>query len=172
MHHAHHTLSLIHSPTPTPTPTQTLITIPGVQSSQLLVSFLTDTSDPTLFLPDSVSDKAGKMIKSMPSMLKREKGQHMEEFLQTLVEKAEFPAPQASPQTVAELTAAVETMKENEERYLQEVEEDLSESETNRPKPWLKQVSLGEPLELSGVMDLLVYMGEWTNWGGGCGLMP
>jgi len=91
-------------------------------------------------------------------MLKREKGQHMEEFLQTLVEKAEFPAPQASPQTVAELTAAVETMKENEERYLQEVEEDLSESETNRPKPWLKQVSLGEPLELSGVMDLLVYM--------------
>ena len=76
-----------------------------------------------------------------------QKGQHMEEFLQSLVEMVKYPAPQAkyamshhqtslaalgynthllmyvclvpSPQTVTELTAAVETNKETVERYLQ-----------------------------------------------------
>ena len=52
--HSHpHTLT-------SPLHTQALISLPGVQSSQLVASFLTDSSDPTLFIPDSVSDKAGR----------------------------------------------------------------------------------------------------------------
>lgn len=47
----------------------TLITYPGVQDSQILASFLSSTSDPSLFLPDSVT---GKMKKAVPSMLKKE----------------------------------------------------------------------------------------------------
>ena len=50
-----------------PHPTQALISLPGVQSSQLLASFLTDSSDPTLFIPDSVSDKAGRQPLSISS---------------------------------------------------------------------------------------------------------
>ena len=46
-----------------------LITYHGVQDSQILASFLSASSDPSLFLPDSVTDK---MMKVVPSMLKRE----------------------------------------------------------------------------------------------------
>ena len=48
---------------------QALIAIPGVQESQVLASFLSESSDPSLFMPDSVGDKAGKMIKSVPNIL-------------------------------------------------------------------------------------------------------
>ena len=51
---------------------QALIAIPGVQQSQILASFLTESSDPSLFMPDTVGDRAGKMIKSVPSMLRKE----------------------------------------------------------------------------------------------------
>ena len=43
--------------------------IPGVQESKVMASFLSESSDPSLFMPDSVGDKAGKMIKSVPNML-------------------------------------------------------------------------------------------------------
>ena len=36
---------------------------------QVMASFLTESSDPSLFMPDSVGDKAGKMIKSVPNIL-------------------------------------------------------------------------------------------------------
>lgn len=51
---------------------QALIAIPGVHQSQILASFLTESSDPALFMPDTVGDKAGKMIKSVPSMLRKD----------------------------------------------------------------------------------------------------
>ena len=51
---------------------QLLIAIPGVQESQVLASFLTESSDPSLFMPDTVGDRAGKMIKSVPNMLRKE----------------------------------------------------------------------------------------------------
>lgn len=51
---------------------QNIIGLPGVRESQILCSFLSDSSDPSLFLPDSMGDKAEKMIKSVPNMLKRE----------------------------------------------------------------------------------------------------
>ena len=64
-----HTLILTPSSSHPHTPhlTQALISLPGVQSSQLLASFLTDSSDPTLFIPDSVSDKAGRQPLSISS---------------------------------------------------------------------------------------------------------
>ncbi len=40
-----------------------------VQRSRLLSSFLSPHSDPSLFLPDSVT---GKMMKAVPNMLKRD----------------------------------------------------------------------------------------------------
>ena len=42
---------------------------PGIQNSLILASFLSPHSDPSLFLPETV---AGKMIKAVPSMLKRD----------------------------------------------------------------------------------------------------
>ncbi len=46
-----------------------LITYEGVLDSQILSSFLSSSSDPSLFLPDSMT---GKMIKAVPSILKRD----------------------------------------------------------------------------------------------------
>lgn len=39
---------------------QELIETPGVREGQVLASFLDESSDPTLFMPDSVGDKAGE----------------------------------------------------------------------------------------------------------------
>ena len=47
----------------------TLITHYAVQDSQILASFLSADSDPSLFLPDTVTDK---MKKAVPNMLKRD----------------------------------------------------------------------------------------------------
>ena len=41
----------------------------GVQNSQILANFLSNDYDPSLFLPKTV---AGKMIKAVPSILKRD----------------------------------------------------------------------------------------------------
>ena len=51
---------------------QNLIGLPGVRESQILSTFLSNSSDPSLFLPETVGNKAGKMIKSVPGRLKRE----------------------------------------------------------------------------------------------------
>ena len=51
---------------------QSLIAIPGVQQSQVLASFLSESSDPSLFMPDTVGDIAGRMIKSVPSILRKD----------------------------------------------------------------------------------------------------
>lgn len=39
---------------------ETLISTPGVKDGQVLASFLSELSDPTLFMPDTVGDKAGE----------------------------------------------------------------------------------------------------------------
>ncbi len=38
---------------------QELIDTPGVREGQVLASFLDESADPTLFMPDTVGDKAG-----------------------------------------------------------------------------------------------------------------
>ena len=47
----------------------TLVTCHGIGDSQILTSFLSPDSDPSLFLPESMTEK---MIKAVPSMLKRD----------------------------------------------------------------------------------------------------
>ena len=39
-----------------------VIKLPRIQNSQLLASFLKDTSDPTLFMPDSMGERAGEWV--------------------------------------------------------------------------------------------------------------
>ncbi|OQR70767.1 sorting nexin-14-like [Tropilaelaps mercedesae] len=66
---------------------QELLTLPGLRGSQLVYSFLKMSNEFTgSFLPDV---KLGKMIRNVPRKLVREKGQHLEEFLQTFLASTE-----------------------------------------------------------------------------------
>ncbi|XP_022648046.1 sorting nexin-14-like isoform X3 [Varroa destructor] len=66
---------------------QELLTLPGLRGSQLVYNFLKMNNEFTgSFLPDV---KLGKMIRNVPRKLVREKGQHLEEFLQTFLASTE-----------------------------------------------------------------------------------
>lgn len=47
---------------------QALISTPGVKDGQVLASFLSDLSDPTLFMPDTVGDIAGQCMCDLMSV--------------------------------------------------------------------------------------------------------
>jgi hypothetical protein len=136
-----------------------LVELPLVRSSQLLTSFLSDTSDPALFMPDSMGERAGKMIKSVPVPgRKKEKGLLLTDLLQRLVQASEVPAPQPSGEAIQKVATATREWQGKTEVYQRQLEEDLSHSQTTCSKPWLQRVQLPESLELSGVMDLVIYM--------------
>ncbi|KFM77680.1 Sorting nexin-14, partial [Stegodyphus mimosarum] len=70
---------------------QTLLTLPALQGSELLFQFLkSPTPFTTSFLPDI---KIGKMIKTVPMKLMKEKGQHLLPFLQAFVASTEAAKP-------------------------------------------------------------------------------
>ncbi|XP_070579671.1 sorting nexin-14-like isoform X2 [Ptychodera flava] len=70
---------------------QTLLTKPVLRGSDLLYSFLT-TKDEFVakFLPDV---NFGKMLKSVPNRILKERGQYLEPFLQSFVTSTEAPKP-------------------------------------------------------------------------------
>ncbi|CAN8005083.1 unnamed protein product [Ixodes hexagonus] len=70
---------------------QDLLTVPPLRSSELLYSFLRLDAEEftTSFLPDI---RLGKMIRTVPMRLVKEKGQHLDPFLQTFLASTQ-PAP-------------------------------------------------------------------------------
>ncbi|KAK6170027.1 hypothetical protein SNE40_018516 [Patella caerulea] len=73
---------------------QKLLTKPNLKGSELLYSFLTSQSEfNTSFLPDI---NIGKFVKSMPMKLVKEKGQHLDPFLQAFSLSTEAPKPRSS----------------------------------------------------------------------------
>ncbi|CAL1295601.1 unnamed protein product [Larinioides sclopetarius] len=73
---------------------QTLLTLPALQGSELLFQFLkSPTPFTTSFLPDI---KLGKMIKTVPMKLMKEKGQHLVPFLQAFIASTEAAKPKPS----------------------------------------------------------------------------
>ncbi len=70
---------------------QILLTKPTLRSSELLYSFLTSECEfTTSFLPDI---SLGKIVKSGAMKLVKEKGQHLDPFLQTLLTSTESSKP-------------------------------------------------------------------------------
>ncbi|XP_054719236.1 sorting nexin-14-like [Uloborus diversus] len=73
---------------------QTLLTLPALQGSELLFQFLKSPIPFTSsFLPDI---KLGKMIKTVPMKLIKEKGQHLLPFLQAFIASTEAAKPKPS----------------------------------------------------------------------------
>ncbi|XP_041362664.1 sorting nexin-14-like isoform X2 [Gigantopelta aegis] len=70
---------------------QKLLTKPHLKGSQLLFRFLTSQDEfTTSFLPDI---NLGKIVKSMPMKLVKEKGQHLDPFLLAFMTSTEAPKP-------------------------------------------------------------------------------
>ncbi|KAG8196176.1 hypothetical protein JTE90_007905 [Oedothorax gibbosus] len=80
---------------------QTLLTLPALQGSELLFQFLkSPTPFTTSFLPDI---KLGKMIKTVPMKLMKEKGQHLIPFLQAFIASTEAAKPKPSKDMLKEM---------------------------------------------------------------------
>lgn len=80
---------------------QTLLTLPALQGSELLFQFLkSPTPFTTSFLPDI---KLGKMIKTVPMKLLKEKGQHLLPFLQAFIASTEAAKPKPSKEQLKDV---------------------------------------------------------------------
>ncbi|XP_064382621.1 sorting nexin-14-like [Halichondria panicea] len=131
---------------------QELIETPGVREGQVLASFLDESSDPTLFMPDTVGDKAGKVINSVTNIFKNEKGPYVEELLQSLLQMIEHPQ---TPPSSDDMNVTGGTNRESSSRYVEQQCEDMSNQET---KPWHKPPSLGTSVQIDSLMDLVVML--------------
>ncbi|GAB1606612.1 sorting nexin-14-like isoform X2 [Argonauta hians] len=70
---------------------QKLVAIPQLRGSELLYYFLTSKDELTSsFLPDI---NIGKIVKSVPMKLLKERGQHIDTFLQSFLQSTEAPKP-------------------------------------------------------------------------------
>nr|XP_057946128.1 sorting nexin-14-like isoform X5 [Doryrhamphus excisus] len=76
---------------------QKLLQHPELSNSQLLADFLSPHSVESQFLDKMLPDvNLGKIIKSVPSKLIKEKGQHLEPFIQSFFNSCESPKPKPS----------------------------------------------------------------------------
>ncbi|XP_064637730.1 sorting nexin-14-like isoform X3 [Lineus longissimus] len=73
---------------------QALLTKPTLKGSEMLFNFLTSDNElTTSFLPDL---NLGKMFRSVPIKLQKERGQHLEPFLTSFVTSCDAPKPRPS----------------------------------------------------------------------------
>ncbi|XP_046907015.1 sorting nexin-14-like isoform X2 [Hypomesus transpacificus] len=135
---------------------QKLLQHPELSNSQLLADFLSPHSMESQFLDKMLPDvNLGKIIKSVPSKLIKEKGQHLEPFLQSFFNSCESPKPKPSR---PELTILSPT-SENDKKLFNEVfKNNANRSETAEKRH--NQNYFMEMITVEGVYDYLMYVGR------------
>ncbi|XP_077476701.1 sorting nexin-14 isoform X4 [Stigmatopora argus] len=135
---------------------QKLLQHPELSNSQLLADFLSPHSMESQFLDKMLPDvNLGKIIKSVPSKLIKEKGQHLEPFIQSYFNSCESPKPKPSR---PELTILSPT-SENDKKLFN----DLFKNNANRSEMAEKRHNQNyfmEILTVEGVYDYLMYVGR------------
>uniref|UniRef100_UPI0037E969CE sorting nexin-14-like isoform X5 n=1 Tax=Semicossyphus pulcher TaxID=241346 RepID=UPI0037E969CE len=135
---------------------QKLLQHPELSNSQLLADFLSPHSMESQFLDKMLPDvNLGKIIKSVPSKLIKEKGQHLEPFIQSFFNSCESPKPKPSR---PELTILSPT-SENDKKLFN----DLFKNNANRSELTEKRFNQNyfmEMITVEGVYDYLMYMGR------------
>ncbi|XP_075874099.1 sorting nexin-14-like isoform X5 [Nelusetta ayraudi] len=135
---------------------QKLLQHPELSNSQLLADFLSPHSVESQFLDKMLPDvNLGKIIKSVPSKLIKEKGQHLEPFIQSFFNSCESPKPKPSR---PELTILSPT-SENDKKLFN----DLFKNNANRSDVAEKRHNQNYFLEMitvEGVYDYLMYVGR------------
>ncbi|XP_044144605.1 sorting nexin-14 isoform X5 [Bufo gargarizans] len=135
---------------------QKLLQHPELSNSQLLADFLSPNSLETQFHDKILPDvNLGKMIKSVPGKLIKEKGQHLEPFIMNFINSCESPKPKPSR---PELTILSPT-SENDKKLFN----DLFKNNANRSENIERrhnQNCFMEVMTVEGVYDYLMYVGR------------
>uniref|UniRef100_A0A8C3ARV4 Sorting nexin 14 n=1 Tax=Cyclopterus lumpus TaxID=8103 RepID=A0A8C3ARV4_CYCLU len=133
---------------------QKLLQHPELSNSQLLADFLSPYSMESQFLDKMLPDvNLGKIIKSVPSKLIKEKGQHLEPFIQSFFNSCESPKPKPSR---PELTILSPT-SENDKKLFN----DLFKNNANRSEMTEKRHNQNyfmEMITVEGLYDYLMFL--------------
>ncbi|KAM7026979.1 sorting nexin-14 isoform 6-T6 [Passerculus sandwichensis] len=135
---------------------QKLLQHPELSNSQLLADFLSPNGGETQFLDKMLPDvNLGKIIKSVPGKLMKEKGQHLEPFIMNFINSCESPKPKPSR---PELTILSPTSENNKKLF-----NDLFKNNANRSENTERRQNQNYFLEMmtvEGVYDYLMYVGR------------
>ncbi|XP_065846389.1 sorting nexin-14-like isoform X2 [Oscarella lobularis] len=135
-----------------------LVSHPLLSGSQLLYSFLTpDTEKKTAFTLDAVANKAGTMLKSVKLKLKKEKGQHLEAFLQTFLASVETARPPHEDAAVAEMRKDFDRCQSESQAFDVEERDVGLEGERYWEDKRFRDLS-SDAFHLSGVGEVLQYL--------------
>lgn len=135
---------------------QKLLQHPELSNSQLLADFLSPNGGETQFLDKMLPDvNLGKIIKSVPGKLMKEKGQHLEPFIMNFINSCESPKPKPSR---PELTILSPTSENNKKLF-----NDLFKNNANRSENTERRQNQNyfmEMMTVEGVYDYLLYVGR------------
>ncbi|XP_018589587.1 sorting nexin-14-like isoform X1 [Scleropages formosus] len=135
---------------------QKLLQHPELSNSQLLADFLSPHSMESQFLDKMLPDvNLGKIIKSVPGKLIKEKGQHLESFIQSFFNSCESPKPKPSR---PELTILSPTSENNKKLFNDLYKNNANRSEVTEKKH--NQNYFMEMVTVEGVYDYLMYVGR------------
>uniref|UniRef100_A0A8W4FL47 Sorting nexin-14 n=1 Tax=Sus scrofa TaxID=9823 RepID=A0A8W4FL47_PIG len=131
-----------------------LLQHPELSNSQLLADFLSPNGGETQFLDKILPDvNLGKIIKSVPGKLMKEKGQHLEPFIMNFINSCESPKPKPSK---PELTILSPTSENNKKLF-----NDLFKNNANRAENTERKQNQNyfmEMMTVEGVYDYLMYV--------------
>ncbi|XP_067416832.1 sorting nexin-14 isoform X2 [Emydura macquarii macquarii] len=135
---------------------QKLLQHPELSNSQLLADFLSPNGGETQFLDKMLPDvNLGKIIKSVPGKLMKEKGQHLEPFIMNFINSCESPKPKPSR---PELTILSPTSENNKKLF-----NDLFKNNANRSENTERRQNQNyfiETITVEGAYDYLMYVGR------------
>ncbi|XP_058470633.1 sorting nexin-14-like isoform X5 [Solea solea] len=135
---------------------QKLLQHPELSNSQLLADFLSPHSMESQFLDKMLPDvNLGKIIKSVPSKLIKEKGQHLEPFIQSFFNSCESPKPKPSR---PELTILSPTSENDKKLFNDLFKNNASRSELTEKRH--NQNYFLEMITVDGLYDYLMYVGR------------
>ncbi|XP_049628146.1 sorting nexin-14 isoform X2 [Suncus etruscus] len=135
---------------------QKLLQHPELSNSQLLADFLSPHGGETQFLDKILPDvNLGKIIKSVPGKLIKERGQHLEPFIMNFINSCESPKPKPSK---PELTILSPTSENNKKLF-----NDLYKNNANRAENIERRQNQNyfvQVMTVDGVYDYLMYLGR------------
>ncbi|XP_062379143.1 sorting nexin-14-like isoform X4 [Sardina pilchardus] len=135
---------------------QKLLQHPELSNSQLLADFLSPHSMESQFHDKMLPDvNLGKIIKSVPGKLIKERGQHLEPFIQSFFNSCESPKPKPSR---PELTILSPTSENDKKLFNELFKNNANRSEISEKKH--NQNYFMEMITVEGVYDYLMYVGR------------
>uniref|UniRef100_A0A8D3CB93 Sorting nexin 14 n=1 Tax=Scophthalmus maximus TaxID=52904 RepID=A0A8D3CB93_SCOMX len=133
-----------------------LVQHPELSNSQLLADFLSPHSVESQFLDRMLPDvNLGKIFKSVPGKLIKERGQNLEPFIQSLFNSCESPKPKPSR---PELTILSPTAENNKKLFNNLFGNNANLSESSERRHNLNYFL--EPVPVHGMYDYMMYVGR------------